>query len=118
MVIAVAAIPGCSSDDDGTLVQNWTITGGTDPASCERAGAAQMRVVVVDSFGFVEATEFAPCQAFSTALSLSPDTYTATATFLNSSNVAVSRTLLIPGFIISENLTTTVNVPFQLSDFL
>src|SRR6187401_1355658 len=114
-----ASALGCGSDDDepiGTLQQNWTIASSTTPEAC--ANATQMRLVVVDSFGFTDATQFAPCSAFRMTLTLVPDRYTGTATFLGADGLPVSRTLVLAPFTIIEGQTTTETVDFSLSDFL
>ncbi len=108
----------CSSTHDGTLVQNWTIQGNVNPASCNTAGAVQMRVVVVNSSGGAEATNFTACNAFTTSFSLHPDNYTATATFLGANGLAISQTKLVPVFGISEDQTTVRTIDFAISDFL
>lgn len=112
------ALTGCGGDDPGVLVQNWTIASGTDPASCTRTRASQMRFVVLDEDGDVKATEFAPCTDFTNRLSLEDGTYTATATFLDSNNVAVSKTLLVGRFKVKENESRTLTIDFLVSDFL
>jgi hypothetical protein len=108
----------CSSTHDGTLQQNWTIQGNNNASACDVAGATQMRVVVVNSSGGTEATNFVECKTFTTSFSLHPDNYTATATFLGSNGVAVSQTKLVPVFSILEDQTTLRTIDFALNDFL
>jgi hypothetical protein len=118
-VLTMGAVFGCGSGShDGTLQQNWTIAGGTDPAACTRVHATQMRLVVLDHNGLISATQFAPCTDFKTTLSLQADSYSGTATFLDQSNVVVSKTLLVTSFGINEGQTTALTLPFQLTDFL
>jgi hypothetical protein len=118
-IAATAAISaGCSSDDDGTLQQTWSIEGSTDPNTCTRVGAAQMRVVVLDPGLFVRATRFAPCTDFSTAITLDDNNYTATATFLDANGVAVSDTRTLSVFAIRENVTTRLHIDFPVGSFL
>ncbi|AKU99072.1 hypothetical protein AKJ09_05736 [Labilithrix luteola] len=108
---------GCtSSNDDGTLQQNWTIAGTTNPTAC--GPATQMRVVVVDPAGATAATRFAACSSFQTNIDLAPNNYTGAATFLDANGAAVSRTLVIPPFTINHDNTTFRTVDFALTDFL
>lgn len=109
---------GCTSDDDGTLEQSWTIQDSTNPDACTVSGATQMRVIVVGSDGVSEATKFRSCAAFKTTQSLTADTYTGTATFLNANGVAVSQTKILPAFTIVEGVTTSRTINFVASDFL
>jgi hypothetical protein len=104
--------------DDGTLTQTWTIQGNNHPANCDTAGAVQMRVVVVNSGGVAEGTNFVACNAFTTSFSLRPDNYTATATFLGANGLAVSQTKLVPVFGISADQTTVRTIDFAINDFL
>jgi hypothetical protein len=108
----------CSSSHEGTLVQSWTIQGNVNPASCDTAGATQMRVIAVNSAGFAEATNFVACSAFSTSFALPQDNYTATATFLGANGLAVSQTKIVPIFGISNDTTTYRTIDFAISDFL
>jgi hypothetical protein len=107
---------GCGSDD-GTLQQNWTIQGTTNPNSCVAAQATQMRLVAIGSDGVAEATTFSACNAFQASQSLKEDTYTGAATFLDANGVAVSQTKLVPPFTIVEGQTTVRTIDFAVSDF-
>lgn len=120
--LMLLVVAGAACDDDepppaGTLQQGWTIAGARTPEACSRFGATQMRLVVLDSSLFVEATRFAPCTDFTASLALTPDVYTGTATFLDANGVAVSNTRSITAFTISENITTLQNVDFAVGDF-
>lgn len=119
-MVSVSAL-GCSDDDEdevGTLQQNWTIAGSTDPSACGPVGATQMRLVVVDSFGFTDATQFAPCSDFRTSVTLLPDRYSATATFLGADGLPVSKTIILPVIDVFVDRTTSVTVDFALLDFV
>jgi hypothetical protein len=118
-LVTVSAL-GCSDDDEatGTLQQNWTINGSTDPSSCGPVGATQMRLVVIDSAGYTDATQFAPCTDFRATVSLIPDRYTAAVTFLGANGAPVSKTQLVPIFDIYSGQTTTVGTNFTLTDFI
>jgi hypothetical protein len=119
----VLAITACGDDDDddiptGTLQQSWTIAGAKNPDSCTRYNAAQMRLVAIGPGAVVQATQFTPCNAFQTTLTLPANTYTAAATFLDANGVAVSQTLNVSAFFIAEDLTTIQNVDFTPINFL
>lgn len=109
---------GCSGTNNGTYQQNWTIQGTTNPTACSVAGASQMRVVTIGAGGAVQATNFVPCNAFTTSFSLEPATYTAAATFLATNGAAVSQTKVLPAFTVFENQTTVQTIDFAASDFL
>jgi hypothetical protein len=117
IVLSIGGASSCGGNNNGTLVPTWTIAGTTEPAACTGLRASQMRLVVLDSAGFVQATQFAPCTDFRTELTLHEDAYSATATFLDPSNVVVSKTLVISRFTVLEAQTTTLTVPFQVTDF-
>jgi hypothetical protein len=117
--IALAGIgAGCSSHHDGTLQQNWTIAGTTNSQTCSVHGATQARLVVFNPGLFIEATQFAPCEAFQTSLSLHEDTYTSTLTFVDANGVPVSEIRSIAAFNIVNDQTTTLNADFPLTSFL
>jgi hypothetical protein len=112
------AASGCSDDDDGTLQQNWTIAGTTDSNACGIRGANQVRLVVFDPGLFVQATQFAPCNAFTTSLRLRENTYTSTLTFIDVNGIAVSETRRLAAFTVTEDRTTTLNTDFAVTEFL
>ena len=113
---------GCGDDDDdertGTLQQRWTIAGVSNPEACNLANAEQMRLVIIDSAGFTDATQFAPCRDLRLSLQLVPDRYTGTATFLGDDGLPVSRVLALAPFNIVEGQTTDVTVDFTVGDIL
>lgn len=112
---------GCDDDENiiapsiGSLTQRWTIAGAADPAQCTRFGADRMRLVVVDSFGTLQATEFAACVAFQASLTLPVDDYTANATFVNAGGFPVSQTLPIGRFTIFQGQSTTQTIDFPVA---
>lgn len=121
-LVASAAI-GCADGEEdptasvprvgvGVLEQAWTIEGSTDPALCARYGADLMRVVVLDEGDNIQATEFAPCDAFVMRPPLVAGNYTGNATFLTAAGGPVSATLPLPPFVIVDEGTTR-----QLIDF-
>jgi hypothetical protein len=119
LAIGLAAVgSGCAGHHDGTLQQNWTIAGTTNSNLCDVHGATQARVVVFTTGLFITATQFAPCNAFSTTLSLHEDTYTSSLTFVDANGVPVSDTRAIAPFIINGDQTTTLNADFAVTDFL
>jgi hypothetical protein len=111
------AATSCSSSHDGTLQQNWTIAGTTNAATCGVHGASQARLIVFDPGLVIHATQFAPCEAFQTSLSLHEDTYTSTLTFVDANNVPVSETRSIAAFVINNDNTTTLNADFPIASF-
>ena len=117
-LLLLGAASGCGSDDEGTLQQNWTIQGGTSADACSVAGAAQMRVVIVDGNGFTQATNFESCSSFTSRIALDEDTYTGAATFVGTDGLPVSQTKIIPAFRIIKGETTVQTVDFNIGDFL
>jgi hypothetical protein len=119
-IVAVAlagAATSCTNHHDGTLQQNWTIAQTTNAATCGVHGATQARLIVFDPGLVIHATQFAPCDAFQTSLSLNPDTYTSTLTFVDGNNVPVSETRSIAAFTINSNETTTLSADFPIASF-
>jgi hypothetical protein len=108
---------GCTSSQDGMFVQTWTIQGGTSATSCTVTGATQMRTIIINGGGGVEATNFVACNAFQSSFVLAPGTYTAAATFIGANGLEISKTKLVPPFNITENITTGSTVDFALTDF-
>jgi hypothetical protein len=110
---------GCSDDDPvGTLQQSWTIGGSSDPSACGPVRAAQMRIVLTNSDGKIDATQFAPCADFHASVPLDPDRYAVAVTFLGPDGFPVSNTLLVPTIDIYSGQTTSIATDFTLRDFV
>jgi hypothetical protein len=113
-----SASASCSSAHDGTLQQNWTISGTTTPSVCDLHRATQARVVVFDRALFVLATQYAPCNLFSTSIGLHEDTYTATMTFLDVNGSAVSDSRTTGPFNVLRDATTVQVIDFPVGAFV
>jgi hypothetical protein len=112
-----SAAMSCHSTHDGTLTQNWTIAEATNPQTCGIHGATQVRLIVFDPGLFVNATQFAPCESFTTSLDLHENTYTSTLTFVDVNNVPVSETRSLAAFTITNDQTTTLTADFPVTSF-
>jgi hypothetical protein len=117
-IVGAGGGTACSgSNNVGTLRESWTIDGSQDANACTQRGAAQLRLVVVDTSNVVSATQFASCSDFQTSLALSPQVYSATATFLDTNGTPVSQALTLPPFAIFLEQTTNQSVNFSPADF-
>jgi hypothetical protein len=107
-----------SSNNDGQLQQNWTISGATNPSLCDVHKAAQARLVVFDSNLVVQATEFTPCNSFTTTITLPQNTYTSALTFIDTNGAAVSQSRNIGPFVVSNDQLTVLTEDFPVTAFL
>jgi len=125
---SMAAFIGCSGEEDiaarmpgvksGTLEQSWTIEGVKDPMKCQQYGADRMRLVVFDAKGKVHASRLAKCTAFQETLELQTGTYSGNATFVDTAEYPVSRSVSIPQFVILDDRRLPISLDFTARDMV
>jgi hypothetical protein len=129
VVLAIAvACTGCVAEatdsrpvvvesGNGLLVVDWSISGDQDPAVCQQSDADVINVAVETSGGsFIGEFEDA-CEAFSTAIELTPGDYFADALLLDPSGTARTTAVDLGFFEIFGDDELVVPVDFPPSSF-
>jgi hypothetical protein len=121
-VLSVALMAAaCSAGDDsiapdahdtGTLVTSWTIGGSREPDVCATYGAAQLRLILYDISGRLNATALASCAAFESRRPLIADSYVGFVTFLDAAGASVSGTIALGQIDVAPGVETRTTFDF------
>ena len=131
---ALAALPACSvgvepistaptpptvpAVDTGTLTVTWLVAGTAEPALCTAYRADSLELVIDDATGAEVTTLNAPCEAFSTTVTLPEGSYTAEATLVDAASNSRSITKPLQSIRIVAGTDLAIDLDFPTSSLL
>jgi len=102
----------------GTLTQRWSIGGRFDPGLCAVYAADRMELTIRDTAGNVVARAYQPCSEMQMSVTLAVGTYVGDAVLIGSDGAAVSTTLHLQPFRVSDGTDELVDTDFPASSML
>ncbi len=106
-----------STRSTGTLVVSWTIEMEADPSACTRARASAVRVQLTTAAGNDAGSYEQSCTAFSTTITLEPDTYQGTAVILDQVGAPLTASEHVKSFTILGGDVITTPIDFSIATF-
>lgn len=106
-----------ATDPIGVLVVDWTIELTRDPADCQIAGVASIQIQIVTTTGLDAGFFEQACTAFSTSITLTPGTYSATAVLVDSAGTPRTTSVDIAPFTLFGNDEFRTPIDFPVTSF-
>jgi hypothetical protein len=130
VIAAFALLPACvtavepvptvvivPTESTGTLVVDWTIRSGIDPADCTLTGAAAIRIHIV-TIDLVDAGTYEQaCGAFATSIRLIPGTYEASALLVDAAGRDRTTSVAITPFTLFGGDVLNIPIDFPADSF-
>src|SRR5262249_19320939 len=102
----------------GSLTLRWHISGADDPAACSAYDATTLQLVIYDANGTEVTTVAAPCESFSTTVTLPEGTYSADATLVDPSGGSRTVTKPLLAIEIVAGTDLAIDLDFPAGSFL
>jgi hypothetical protein len=106
-----------ATEPTGTLVVAWTLQLRTDADACAADGVRTVRIQLTTAAGADGGTYEGACTAFSTAVTLAPDTYRGSAVMLDPLGIPVTAATTVPPFTIFGGDVVSTQLDFAIATF-
>jgi hypothetical protein len=107
-----------TNESTGLLTVRWSVAGSFDPQTCDFYGASDVELVIHTAGGREYKTVYGSCSAFQLTTELPIGSYRGELTLVRPDLTAVSTTLRIEPFRITEDTNLNIDVDFQTSSIL
>jgi hypothetical protein len=106
-----------ATEPTGTLVVSWTLELRADAEACSADGVRSVRIHLTTAAGSDGGTYEDACTAFSTSISLAPDTYRGSAVLLDPLGTPVTAATTVPVFTVLGGDVISVPLDFAVATF-